>query len=161
MPASVGVSCGLKATIAESIKDCSRQKSSTQGGFVLVARTKDSKEIWKDTKSGLIWSNQLILEMTSHEAKKACEEGSPELVKLLSVSWRLPFIEEYKEAEGNEFRLALAGMDHYFWSATVRRDMSQNGWLFNGNSGTVIDGGLNTKATVLCVGELKNPVVSK
>lgn len=125
--------CGLSGSVDERIKDCSVQETLSKGNFVLVSRSKEFKEVHKDTKSGLLWSDRFEWDMNHYEAEKACN-----LKKLTGVpgSWRLPSIDEYKTARTNGIKYALPNMNYWFWSSSVHIGKN-DAWLFNGNSSYV------------------------
>jgi len=127
--------CGLKGSVDERVKDCSYQLTSEKEGFVLVTRSKDFKEVHKEVSTGLLWSDRLPNTMTHHNAEKACKATLPEVAGISGVTWRLPSIDEYKEAEKNGIRKALPNMNHWFWSSSVHRSDSDYAWLFNGSNG--------------------------
>jgi hypothetical protein len=114
-----GQPCGQAGSIDERIKDCSHQDSSTKGSFVLVTRTKDLNEVYKDTKSYLIWSYMLPSEMRYTEARNACKADLVEMGGVSSLAWRLPSLKEYKEAYKNGIRFILTDMELSFWTSTV------------------------------------------
>lgn len=133
--------CGLKGTIDERIQDCS------MGHFVLVARINDLNEIYKDTKSGLIWSSQLPSTENHYNLDILCAG----LSKINEKRWRLPTIEEFKAANINGIRSALPNMNYHFWSASEYDGNSDLAWLFNGVNGNLdLDYRYNDHS-VLCV----------
>ena len=133
--------CGLTGTVDDRIKDCSYQESSTNGGFVLVTRTKEFKEVQKDTKSGLLWGDRLPTTMSYDDAMKACKANLAEVGGVVSGTWRLPTIEEYKDANINGIRTALPNMYDWWWSSSVGRDSWDEwddfAWVFGGDDGDV------------------------
>lgn len=131
--------CGLKGSVDERIKDCSYQLTSETEGFVLVTRSKDFKEVHKETSTGLLWSDRLPNYMTHYNAEKACNSSLKEVAGVEGVTWRLPSIDEYKEAEKNGIRKALPNMNYWFWSSSVHRSSSGSAWLFNGDYGYSIN----------------------
>ena len=138
IPASiknVGVPCGLKGSIDKRIRDCSSQLTSKKEGFVLVTRTKDFKEVYKETKTGLLWGDRLPSTMTHIEAERECNAGLAEVAKITEVTWRLPTREEYAEAEKNGIIKALPNMYDWFWSSSVHRSYPNYTWVFIGGIG--------------------------
>lgn len=127
------LACGLKGTIDERISDCSTQLTSENEGFVLVTRTKDSKEVHKDSRTGLLWGDRLPSKMVPYDAEKACNSSLSEVAKITEVRWRLPSIGEYNEAEKNGIRKALPNMNYVFWAARMP-DPYYMGW-FDGRNG--------------------------
>lgn len=136
--------CGTKGTVEERIRHC----RSTNGGFALVSRTKEMKEVHKDLRTGLLWGDRLASTMNHYNAEKACNASLAEVAGISnSATWRLPYKEEYEEAEKNGIRKALPNMNYWFWSSTVRRNNSDFAWLFNGNNG-VTDNYFRTNESV-------------
>jgi len=123
--------CGLSGTIEETTKECSEQESSSRGNFTLISRSKHFEEIYKDNKSGFIWSDR-IHSRTNHASAVAACAGLP---KIDNKSWRLPTIEEFKEADVNGIRSALPNMIYWFWSSSEDDDNTSRAWLFSGNFG--------------------------
>jgi hypothetical protein len=129
--------CGLEGTLDERIQDCSSQINSEKEGFVLVARTTDFKEVHKEVSTGLLWSDRLPEVMNHFSAENVCQLSNPEFAGISGVNWRLPSLDEYKEADRNGIRKALPNMNYWFWTSTIRRDYAVVAELFygvNGNS---------------------------
>jgi hypothetical protein len=139
--------CGLKGDVDERIKNCNSRKN----GLALVSRTKEGKEVHKDLLTGLIWSDRLQNVMTHYSAENACHSLLSEVAKIGSVTWRLPNIEEYKEAEKNGIRKALPNMNYWFWSSSVHRSYSNVAWVFLGGDGNTDLGNRNFYGSVRCV----------
>lgn len=159
-PASIGTPCGLKASVEERIRDCSTQESSSVGNFVLVTRTKDAHEVWKDMKSGFLWSDKLNQRMDRIKAQKACHSKLAEVGKIQDVNWKLPRIEEYQEAESNSFRSVLPNTDDKFWTAMGYSKVLKAALVFNGLTGvaSVVDDKdfkENRNLAIRCIGEIK------
>lgn len=129
--------CGLKGSVEERIRDCSYQSTSEKEGFVLVTRTKEFKEVHKETKTGLLWGDRLPSTMNHYNAEKACNGSLAEVAKISEVTWRLPSEKEYEEAEKNGIRKALPNMNYWFWSSSVRRSDSDDVWLFSPYTGDI------------------------
>ncbi len=129
--------CGLNGPIPDRIRDCSEQESSIKGVFNLVTRTKEFKEIYKDTKSGLLWGDRLETGMNHFKAMEACKADLDEVGQINEVSWRLPSKEEYEEANKNEVRAALPNMDYWFWTSTLNASNPNHAWFYNGLDGVL------------------------
>lgn len=130
--------CGLKGSVDERIRDCSLQLTSEKDGFVLVTRSKEFKEVHKEIKTGLLWGDRLPSTMNHNDAEKACKTNLKEVANLSGLTWRLPSIEEYEEAEKNGIRKALPNMNYFFfWSSTMDSSYSSLVLLFNGTAGTI------------------------
>jgi hypothetical protein len=132
--------CGLKGSVDERIKDCSYQLTSEKEGFVLVTRSKHFKEVHKEVSTGLLWSDRLPSTMNHYSAEKACKADLKEVAGISGVTWRLPSIDEYKEAEKNGIWKALPNMNYWFWSSSVHRSYSDVAWLFVGDYGSTGSG---------------------
>lgn len=143
--------CGLTGSVEDRIVDCSYQSDSVKGSFVLVTRTKELKEVRKDTKSGILWGDRLPSTMNHYDALKACKADLPEVGGIGGLTWRLPSIEEYKVAETDGIRSALL-MSGWWWSSSVSSNYSSDAWVFNGFYGNVFDGYRNSDFdSVRCV----------
>ena len=130
------VPCGLKGSVSERIQNCSFLSIQEKNGFFLVTRTEEFKEIHKDTKTGLLWGDRLPSKMDHYHAEKACHSSLKEVAGISGVTWRLPSIDEYKEAEKNGIRQAVPNMDRYiFWSSSKRQKNDDAAWLFNSDTG--------------------------
>jgi hypothetical protein len=127
--------CGLNGSVDERIHDCSSRPDSQKEGFVLVARTTDFKEVHKELSTGLLWSDTLPTQMDRLNAKNACKDTIAEGAGLSGVSWRLPSINEFKEAEKSGIRKALPNMNSWFWSSTANTNDSNDPWLYSGHYG--------------------------
>lgn len=127
--------CGLKGSVDERMKDCAYQLTSSREGFVLVTRSKDFKEVYKEVSTGLLWSDRLPSTMSGYNAEKACKAGPKDVVGLSDVSWRLPSIDEYKEAEKSGIKNVLPNMNYWFWSSTALDYYPVGAWMYRGNDG--------------------------
>jgi hypothetical protein len=129
--------CGLEGTVEDRIKDCAVQDGSVHGNFTLVTRTTEFKEIYLDEKSKLLWSDRLADGMTHFKAQESCKSDLAEVVNVKGLTWRLPSIDEYKEADKNGVRAALPNMSDWFWSSSVYQYGSSYAWGLDGVSGGV------------------------
>lgn len=115
--------CGLVGNLEARIRDCSEQK----GNYILVHRDEKQKEIYQDTISGLIWSNNpYTFPMSQFQAKAACInlKQIPEIVNI----WRLPGYEDYKIALKNGIR-SLPYSNTYLWTSFAAFfDFGTVGW---------------------------------
>lgn len=103
------------SSVCSSEKDCSKTQVKA-GNFVLQSRDENGAEIWKDKRSGLTWSDRLPDSMTQGSAATACEA-----LKLGGKSWRLPSMDEFKEANNHKIVSALSNMNYMFWSSSECR----------------------------------------
>jgi hypothetical protein len=150
------VNCGLNQTnIADRILDCSTQrkskKMSSSGVFwVLVSRKHNDHyygsvhSTWKDTKSGLVWSDKLtekythdnffpkggfgfVVRMDQINGKvveeTACSSADGKIAQtdISEIQFHLPTIEEYQIADEDGFSEVLETSDpgEWYWSSTV------------------------------------------
>ena len=98
--------CGLEGPVEKRMGDCSDTNS-----MVLVARTEDGKEVWKDMTTGLYWGDGLAEPVNQYMAARACKETLEEVAMIKGLKWRLPTMNEF-------FRLRhrLPNMDYNFWT---------------------------------------------
>jgi len=130
----IDVPCGLEGTIEQRTQDCSLVK----GNYLRVSRTNNGDEIYKDSMSGLLWSDRLPLSMNQANAMAACAK----LENISEKTWRLPTKTEFQNAYTNGIRDQLPNMDGWFWSSSKydSKDESQipmgdkKIWVFNGYS---------------------------
>jgi len=112
--------CGLQGTVEERIKGCSHVKDS----FILVMKTSDGREVYKDSKSGLMWSSRISYETNHYGSQKACPSELPE-AKVLELKWRLPTLKEFEQAAIHGIKTALPNMNHSFWTSTPVKGISK------------------------------------
>jgi hypothetical protein len=144
---SLTKTCGMKGSVEERIQDCNKKN----GLFALVTTTKEGHEVYKDLRSGLLWSERLPLQMSHYDAEKACKSELAELVKLSEFTWKLPSIYEYKEAERNGIRKALTNMKYWFWSSSLVGPNHDHAWLLYGRYGNDGIFNRNDNYSVRCV----------
>jgi len=117
-------SCGLKGSVQQRIKDCNE----TRGNFVVVAYHPNVSgfgiiDVIKDLDSGLLWSRAHSALYTGgfmdhYQAVVGCTNGMGEALGI-DAEWRLPSIDEYKEAERNGIRSAIRGFEGRWWSSDL------------------------------------------
>lgn len=115
--------CGLTGPISERIENCSYQEKSKYS-LVLVTRTPDLEEVYKDLATGLIWSDRLASKMNLTMADKACRSSDLSQKGHLKGLWRLPSVEEYSYASERLLPI-LPGMygddeNYWFWTSSTR-----------------------------------------
>ena len=154
-----------QSSIDARIKDCSAfsdstKKSSKNVEWNLVSRRRDAEtgkyyEVWKDSKSGLIWGDTLDNRYTHYKAVDACSssDGKRASAKITDKSFALPSKDEYVDAEKNGIRGILPNMkDRWFWSSSVLPQGSGYAFYFYGNDGYVyFDYRDNDNDSVRCV----------
>ena len=152
-------------TIAERIKDCSRRPISTKivaysdenpNGVMwnLVARKRDSvtgkyHEVWKDSRSGLVWGDMLNSHYTHYQAVKmdsdnkkvieetacASKEGQSANVGINEKSFGLPTRQEFAQAKKNGImEIGQKMTSKGFWSSSVEDVNSYDAWGFSSDS---------------------------
>jgi hypothetical protein len=120
--------CGdLNLRMAAEGTQCRTSKGAV---FKLVKRTaENSREVWKDLTTGLLWGDVLDRESPQAGALEMCHQ---------SAEFYLPTQEEFAAAEQNGFREALPNMkDRWFWTASIYEEYPAVGYDFSGNYGTV------------------------
>lgn len=152
--------CGLKGSIDERINECAK----TKDNFVLVTSTEEGREVYKDTKSGLIWSSRINYEMNHFGSQKICPNELPEAKILSEVKWRLPTLREFEQSAIHGMKTALPNMNHWFWTSTPqkvkkvsrrrRNRMAPAGvFMWDGVGQISETGSLKDAGSVRCVGQ--------
>ncbi|MCO4755823.1 MAG: hypothetical protein KC478_15180 [Bacteriovoracaceae bacterium] len=174
--------CGEGTSIKARINDCASKNStnsraylwdgqvnglSGEGDWMLVA-TKDSKSIWMDARTELIWSapiteanwNQASGNIS--ESDQICNasvlpESSERFLGISSeeVVWRLPTRGDYLQADINGSRFVLSteleGDSNIYWTANYIPEDSQ-AWAIRHNTGELIKRADTDLLPVRCVG---------
>lgn len=70
-----------------------------------------------------------------------------------SVSWRLPTLLDWQQADRNGLRKVLPHLENSFWSATVSSSDRRNAWSFNGSAGSISETLRSEPLAVICVGQ--------
>lgn len=145
--------CGKEGSIDERIKNC----NVTKDGFVLVTRDEKGIEIYKDTKSGLVWGDRIATDFNHYGSQRACQDH-PEKELLKDLKWRLPTVKEFEVAASHGMKTLLPHMNHYFWTSTPvkkksrrRRAIPAQVFLWDGMGDTTDAGDLKDGASVRCV----------
>ena len=149
--------CGKEGSIEERIKNC----NSAKGEFVLVVRDEKGLEIYKDTKSGMIWGDRISTDFNHYGSQKACSHELPEASLLKEVKWRLPTVREFEVAASHGMKEALPGMIHTFWTSTPvkvkrryrRKAIPSQAFLWVGPEQRTDAGDLKDAASVRCIGK--------
>lgn len=148
--------CGKEGSLDERIKSCNQ----TKDGFILVSRSETGVEIYKDAKSGLIWSDRIKTDFNHYGSAKACNDGSPEITLFKELNWRLPTIREFEDSGFNGMKTALPNMSHWFWTSTPvkmkrkgrrRRAPPVQAFLWDGVEQKSDVGDIKDAASVRCV----------
>jgi hypothetical protein len=127
--------CGLKGSVEERIESCSTHYNSKKENFVLVARTENFKEVYKELSLKLLWSDRLPNKMNHLLAETACNSSLEEVAGITDVTWELPSIDQYENSVEGGIRRVLPDMVHWFWSSTRYYREHDMAWLFNGHHG--------------------------
>lgn len=119
--------CGLTGQISERIEDCSFQEKSKYS-LVLVTRTPELEEVYKDLATGLVWSDRLASRMNLVMADKACRSSDLPEKGHIKGPWRLPTVDEYSYASERLLPI-LPGMygdgeSYWFWTSTTRMNFA-------------------------------------
>lgn len=150
--------CGLKGSVDERIEDCSYQFTSENEGFVLVTRSEEFKEVYKDLSTGLLWSDDLPSYMPHYRAQRACSVANrKDLPDITGVHWTLPSIDQYKEAEKNGIKKVRPTMNRTFWSSSIPNfnnnwwSNPREAWAFDDRRGIHLNHDRNEEFWVRCV----------
>lgn len=147
--------CGKEGTIDERIKNCNFAK----GEFVLVARDDKGLEIYKDSKTGLIWGDRITTDFNHYGSQMACNRDLREAELLKDVDWRLPSVREFEVAASHGMKDSLPHMLHAFWTSTPvkvktkrrRKTILVGAYLWDGDAQKTDAGDLKDGASVRCV----------
>lgn len=178
---------GTFASINERIKDCisSNSNSSEWNGekngsageskWQLVMRSSDNKEIWLDSRTGMVWSDLIqtdtakIFNWCKASGNTQANKGSVdcenigEQVNLCDLAdkldgqivWRLPTRNDFLQADINGLRFVLKKeTDTGLWTATLKAGASNfsEAWLYSSKEGTLISGKLSEEHQLRCIG---------
>ncbi len=137
--AFAAVECGKTGSIEQRIHDCGHVQKEH---FKLVTRVKERTqtfEVYKDMRTGLLWSDRLFPNQLNHtNAYRACEYYiRKEMGDIKDVIWKLPSIDHWKEAIRSGILTALPNMKEIFWSDTTLREDPIRAYQFNGVYGDV------------------------
>ena len=160
LTAFANTTCGTEGTIEERIEDCSikNPKIKANHSFILVSRLENlhgaEREIYLDSKNGILWTDRLASEFTYERALEVCSDSKNNRTGGINeVIWELPTIENYIEAEKNGIRRALPRMDDVFWtSSTWGEGYSGGAFIFMGKIGAESYGGRYIPRPVRCIG---------
>lgn len=186
--------CGIAGTLQgvdSRITDCfqkngssslwegSRYGTSGEGIWKLVSRNADGREIWFDTRTGMLWSDLITVEAVSSfnwcQAAGNTESDTPttsvdcnELAEGVSlcagavdadittnVKWRLPTRNDFLQADINGARAVLKKESSLgLWTATMRSGVAgrNEAWIYKTADGTLTNDVLSSKHHVRCIG---------
>ncbi len=169
--------CGMDSefdSIDKKIADCAAKNShslwkgedfgvSGESLWKLVVLTSDGKEVWMDSRTKILWSDNLGAtnwckaagndqDLPNNSSMIECSVlgageswcTDPTLKGIFKgelddslVSWRLPTRSDWMMADIDGVRHVLPEMNHNFWSATIYSAARQNAWIYAGNYGTI------------------------
>lgn len=144
--------CGLIGTIDQRIEDCS-YKQAPRDYIVLVTRTLDQKEVYKDLVTGLLWGDRLPSRIRLSVATRICSNYAIPELGYIKLDWRLPTIGEW-ERQFPRIQSVLPnmygdGVDYLFWSST---SFSIYSYIINGSDGDISrEFGQRKTASARCV----------
>lgn len=155
LSAAANTPCGKEGTLDDRIKNC----NVTKDNFVLVTRDEKGIEVYKDLKTGLIWSDRLQVDFNHYGSQKACADEALELQLLKDLKWRLPTVNEFEVAASHGMKDVLSRMNYWFWTSTPvrkakgrrRRAAPAQSFLWDGMEQKSDVGDLKDAASVRCV----------
>lgn len=129
--------------------------------FVLITRTDKGLEIYKDTKTNMVWGDRIISDFNHYGSQKACGDDLPEALLLKEIKWRLPTVREFEVAASHGMKTSISHMDHAFWTSTpvktkrrrTRRSPPAQVFLWDGLENRTDVGDIKDAASVRCVGQ--------
>jgi hypothetical protein len=150
------IPCGKEGSVEERIKSCHLTKEN----FILISRSETGIEIYKDSKSGLIWSDRIKMDFNHYGSQKACHGDAPELSLFKELKWRLPTIREFEASAVHGMKAILPNMTFWFWTSTPikrrsrgrrRRALPAQSFLWDGVEQKSDAGDIKDAASVRCV----------
>lgn len=144
--------CG--STKLRELKESNRCRTSKNGVYQLVKRTETGKEVWRDTATGLLWSDVLTGRYSHAEALQICQKPDIKEVRanLASAQFSLPTKMDFEVAEANGLREVLPRIsDGWFWTSSVSSQDSDYAYYFNGYNGRLDDFVRSLNVSVRCV----------
>lgn len=172
---SSSVACGVLETlesVSEREKDCEEKLSienstwngatngiSGEGNFVMVMK-KDSKKIWRDETTGLLWSYRITEDdwesASGNYGDSRTEDFTCNQITGFNegeVSWRLPTRSEFLQADINGARFVLEDLANTYWTAT---SVNKAGivWAINQEEALLEKKHRDEKLSIRCVGHI-------
>ena len=188
---AVGTFTGVTARIADcaaknadkAIWEGFRYGASGEGTWQLVSRFDSGKEIWMDTRTGMVWSDTIV---TGDGAKEfnwckaagnsqndtptstvdcgELSQGESVCVNLVmdevgtQIEWRLPTRNDFLQADLDGARFVLKKETiNGLWTATMKSGVAGRNmaWIYNSFDGSLTSGELSTTREVKCIGAPK------
>lgn len=178
-----GLGAGL-ATLSQRLRDCATKNplhsewkglsngNAGEGSWKLVARDSNSKEIWFDETTGLIWSD--VVNTSSDWCKASgntegpigsgtidcaalgtlsrCAGQALLNIPASEISWRLPTRNDFLQADLNGARFVLRSISTTVWTATVNGDNREEAWAITPSTGLLTSEARSASLAVRCVG---------
>lgn len=95
-----------------------KHSSSSSGDYALVTRDRESREIYIDSKTRLLWS--FVQPVSNHDgATQGCANFKSQMIEgTYGAKWRLPKKNEILEARGKGLgNISQYGIDSFIWGA--------------------------------------------
>jgi hypothetical protein len=103
-------------------------------------------EVWRDQHTGLLWGDQSYVQYTQYQAigedprgRKlavgACDGGDALESNAQLTGFRLPTLEEFRQAEDDGMRFVLPRLSASFWTSTLWAGRDRIAYTFDGRSG--------------------------
>lgn len=162
--------CGAKnGTLA--VWDARANGTSGEGNWLLVKVTTDQKEIWLDTRTGLVWSDVVTsgnwcqasgnIQSPTPSATIDCNTLSSGISVCANldtlngnIKWRLPTRNDYLQADLDGARAVLKPVPTGLWTATMESGVQgrTNAWVYELSSGTLSGQKVDNVLDIRCVG---------
>jgi len=139
--------CGLQGRLEERVQDCARFSEPIEGNYFLVTRTVDQHEVYWDKTANLIWGDRLAGTMDHRSAQRECARYSKIVGVISGTTWRLPEIDQFKEAEKRGIGNALPRFDQWLWAVTGDWAFKGHAWIYSNRGipyGSELLGGSDT-----------------
>jgi len=126
--------CGVEGSVDERIKDCNQTKTS----WALITRVAQEKEVWLDTRTGLIWGFKISETTHYTDADKVCGKYVHGLSNINRLTWRLPSLIEFKDAYYNGSHLVLSDNSGTYWTAKNKQGY-RSLYIMNNNDSFILE----------------------
>lgn len=169
------VECGTAAelkNVSERASDCetkfTKEKTfwngltngiSGEGNFIVVMN-KDSKTIWKDETTGLLWSHNIGQDTWAAASGNFGDNETEDFIcnKIAGfgedeVSWRLPTRSEFLQADINGARFVLPDTNRIYWTASSVDDGGTI-WAINQKFGILEKKDETETLSIRCIGHV-------
>lgn len=140
--------------------------NSGEADWKLISVNTTGKEVWMDTRTGMIWSD---LQASGNYCKASgnftgdCTEASEgesrcinlTIEGLADIKWRLPTRSDFLQADVDGLRFVLkSGTDTSFWTATMDSlsVSHQAAWTYSAVQGTLVSSPISEVKQIRCIG---------